>query len=61
MADFTLKLALLPLAFAAAGCDRQPEQNSRSSITVKLPPARPHRPAPGFRDVANMGDSLQAS
>jgi hypothetical protein len=46
MADLRLML-LLATALVAAACDRQPD-STRSSITVKLPPARPAAPRPAF-------------
>lgn len=38
-----IAVALLPIA-----CDRGPGRNARTSITVRLPPARRQTPAPGF-------------
>jgi hypothetical protein len=46
MADLRLML-LLATALVAAACDRQPNP-TRSSITGKLPPARPAAPRPAF-------------
>ena len=46
MADRILRLGLL--AFALGGCDPLSAAVDRSAITVKLPPARPAAPAPGF-------------
>jgi hypothetical protein len=44
--------ALTALALAASACDRLPQRfhgrGAPSSVTVKLPPARPATPAPGF-------------
>src|SRR5690349_22801105 len=43
------------LALGLGACDGGPGQAAaaQSSVTVKLPPARPHAPAPAFRAVAN--------
>jgi len=46
MAHLRLTL-LLAAALAAAACDRQPD-STHSSLTVKLPPARPAAPRPAF-------------
>jgi hypothetical protein len=49
MADWPLRAlagSLACLSFAA--CDAQGDSLAQSSVTVKLPPARPHVPAPAF-------------
>jgi hypothetical protein len=39
---------MLILGLAAAGCGSGRPMPDRSSITVKLPPAKPFAPAPAF-------------
>jgi hypothetical protein len=51
---------LVALALAAGACDRRTSEADRSSITVKLPPPRPHAPAPAFRAVANNSNPAQS-
>jgi hypothetical protein len=53
MANLKLSAAALTaLALASSACDRLPQRFARraapGSVTVKLPPARPATPAPGF-------------
>lgn len=60
MADLRLSALLVALALAPAACNKLPQDNPKSSVTIKLPPARPARPAPGFRAIANGEDSLQS-
>jgi len=56
MARPRLSVAAALLAFGAGACDRMPHQFPHwnpfravpSSVTIKLPPARPAAPAPGF-------------
>jgi len=48
MAHPGLKSAAALLALIVGACDGLPHKASRSSVTVKLPPARPAAPAPGF-------------
>jgi hypothetical protein len=43
-----LIVPLLALALASTGCQARREHESRSSVTVKLPPARAATPRPGF-------------
>jgi hypothetical protein len=38
-----IAMALVPIA-----CDRDPDSDARTSVTVILPPVRPQTPAPGF-------------
>jgi hypothetical protein len=45
-------------ALTAGACDRLPDRAATSSVTVKLPPARPEAPAPGFKPVAADPDRL---
>lgn len=48
MANFALRAAALALALAVAGCDARSDIAANSSVTVKLPPARPAVATPGF-------------
>ena len=41
-------LAIAVVMIAASGCGTQPDRSTQSSVTVKLPVARPHTPAPAF-------------
>jgi hypothetical protein len=43
-----LIVPLLVLALASTGCHARQEHESRSSVTVKLPPPRAATPRPGF-------------
>jgi hypothetical protein len=43
-----LIVPLLAMALASTGCHARIEHESRSSVTVKLPPARAATPRPGF-------------
>ena len=58
MADFALKALLAGAILCTAACDVAGEDDAPNSITVKLPPARPAVPAPGFAftEVAEAGD-----
>jgi hypothetical protein len=51
---------LVALALAAGACDRRTSESDPSSITEKLPPPRPHAPAPAFRAVANNSNPAQS-
>jgi hypothetical protein len=44
----TLMPLLLALALVPNACDAGPNDAARDSVTVKLPPARPYVPGPGF-------------
>jgi hypothetical protein len=59
MARSPLRAAVVAV-FALTGdaCDRLPDRAATSSVTVKLPPARPEAPAPGFKPVAADPDRL---
>jgi hypothetical protein len=47
--DLVGRLAImLMLGLAAVGCGSERPTTDRSSITVKLPPAKPYTPAPAF-------------
>ena len=48
MTDPWAKLLAAALALAPAACDGRRGEAEGSSVTVKLPPARPASPAPGF-------------
>jgi hypothetical protein len=41
------RLSILAICLACAACDAKPRED-RSSVTVKLPPARPYTPEPSF-------------
>jgi hypothetical protein len=43
-----LKALLIGLALVTGACDARADETSRSSITVKLPPARQAVPRPAF-------------
>jgi len=43
-----LIVPLLGMALASTGCHPSSEQEAKSSVTVKLPPARAATPRPGF-------------
>ncbi|WP_341633639.1 hypothetical protein [Sphingomonas agri] len=60
MADLRLSALLVALALPPAACNKLPQDNPKSSVTVKLPPARPAKPTPGFRGIANSEESLQS-
>jgi hypothetical protein len=60
MAGPELRVLLVALALAAGACDRRTSEADPSSITVKLPPPRPHAPAPAFRAVANNSNPAQS-
>ena len=47
-----LPLALLPVLLLA-GCDKADHENSGASVTMKLPPAHPADPRPGFSSISN--------
>jgi len=46
MASFALRAGLIALALD--GCDAGGDGLAQRTVTVKLPPARPAGPAPGF-------------
>jgi hypothetical protein len=46
MTNLALRAGLVVLALG--GCDAGRDAAAQSAITVKLPPARPAEPAPGF-------------
>jgi len=48
---------LIVLAFLVASCGGEGPGRDASSITVKLPPARPYVPAPAFSFAATAGKS----
>jgi hypothetical protein len=48
MAHYGLRAAAALLPLTVGACDGLPHKAARSSVTVKLPPARPAAPAPGF-------------
>jgi hypothetical protein len=43
-----LIVPLLAMALASTGCHRNGAHEAKSSVTVKLPPARAATPRPGF-------------
>ena len=48
MAHPKLRLVLAALALLASACDAGRDTVAQGSVTVKLPPARPHSPEPAF-------------
>jgi hypothetical protein len=60
MANPQLRALYASLALATVACDARPDQSAQSSITVKLPPARPHTAAPAFSFKAS-GKAAQQS
>jgi hypothetical protein len=48
MARSQLSALVLVMAIATAGCDGGSDKVARSSVTVKLPPARSHSAEPAF-------------
>ena len=48
MAHPQLRALALALALAAGGCEARRDQPEQASITVKLPPPRPHAATPAF-------------
>jgi hypothetical protein len=49
---------LIALTIVQIGCDKERGATSRASITVRLPPARPHTPAPGFSQAIDANEQL---
>jgi hypothetical protein len=60
MADLRVSALLVGLALLSAACNKLPQDSPKTSITIKLPPARAAKPNPGFRGIANSEDSLQS-
>ncbi|HLO19544.1 MAG TPA: hypothetical protein VK192_03520 [Sphingomicrobium sp.] len=48
MASAKLRPLLIAMALVPGACDGHRDNAARSSVTVKLPPARPAIPRPGF-------------
>jgi hypothetical protein len=60
MARSKLRILSAVLVLAVGACDGRSGQADHRSITVRLPPPRPHAPAPAFRAVANNGNPAQS-
>jgi hypothetical protein len=57
MACSGFKPLLITLGLVVAACDGRHDIGAQRSITVKLPPAQPQTPAPGFSIDANTVNS----
>jgi len=55
MTNTVLRAGLVALALG--GCDADRHAAAQSAVTVKLPPARPAEPAPGF-SFENSAESV---
>ena len=50
------KWVVIAVALSVSACGNSPPQETATSVTVKLPPAKPYAPAPHF----SFGASPQA-
>jgi hypothetical protein len=47
--------AIAAATLAISGCEQADRATSRSTVTVKLPPAQPATPKPGFSSASEPG------